>query len=80
MSSYAYQKKLNDYNYAGLPDKTYFQNELGRKKMCDISDEDYNHARLIYCRLGCKSFLDFHKIYLALDVVLLANVFKVLKK
>ena len=77
---YAFPTKLFDYNYVGLPNKFYFRNELGGTNERDISDDDYNHAKLIYSEFGCKSFLDFHKLYLALDVVLLGDVFEIHRK
>ena len=74
---YAFPTKLSDYNYVGLSDKIYFRNEIVG---ANISDCNYNHAKLIYSEFGCKSFLDYHKLYLALDVVLLGDVFEIHRK
>ena len=75
---YAYPTKLGDYNYVGLPDKKYFRNEL--KGGQNISDDDYQHAKKTNEQFGCKTFLDFHKLYLSSDVTLLADVFEMHRK
>ena len=75
---YAYPTILSDYNYVRLPNKKYFRNEL--KGGQNISDDDYQHAKKIYEQFGCKTFLDFHKLYLSSDVTLLADVFEMHRK
>jgi hypothetical protein len=55
-----------------LPDKDAFYSRLTGKS---ISDSDYNEAKTIFDKY-CKTFKDYHEIYLKGDVVLLAEVFE----
>ena len=41
-----------------------------------ISIEDYAHAQRIWSVFRCRTMLDFHNIYLLLDILLLADVFE----
>lgn len=63
-----------------LPDKeffasklygTYKNNQLIKK---EISDDEYNHAKLVWETMNCETFLDYHNLYLKLDVLLLADI------
>ena len=44
--------------------------------MCDISDEDYARAQEMWKTFNCKTFKDYHDLYLKCDVLLLADVFE----
>ena len=44
--------------------------------MSGISAEDYSHAQDVWNEFKCKTFGDYHDIYLALDVLLLADVYE----
>ena len=46
----------------------------------NISDEEYIHAQKVWSTIKCKTMGDYHNIYLKTDVLLLADVFKMLKK
>ena len=70
---YTYAKSLDDYNLSGLPRKQEFNNKL---KDEFITDAEYSYAQTVYRKFRCKSFLDYHKLYLAVDVTLLADVFE----
>jgi hypothetical protein len=44
--------------------------------MKGINDEEYKHAWDVYIKMDCKTFLDYHLLYLKCDVLLLADVFE----
>ena len=75
---YSFVTSLADYDYPRLPDKIYFRDEL--KGNQDINEDDYGHAQIIYKKFRCKTFLDFHKLYLKLDVTFLVDVFEMHRK
>ena len=56
-----------------LPPKEEFYSRLNDEH---CSDEDYNHAKNVYKTFKCKSLLDYHNIYLASDVLLLADIWE----
>ena len=64
-------------NNIGLPPIENFYSELKKES---ISEKDYEHAQHVYETMGCKSFLDYHSIYLKTDVLLLADVFEKFRK
>ena len=45
-------------------------------KQQDITEEDYNHAQLIWKTFNCQTLLDYHNIYLKTDVLILAESFE----
>jgi len=60
--------KLNiDY----LPNQDDFYSKLYNSK---CSDEDYKQAKLVWHTFKCKTFMDYHNLYLKSDVLLLADV------
>jgi hypothetical protein len=56
-----------------LPAKEEFFSELN---MEGISTDDYSHAQRVWKEFKCKTFGHYHDIYLALDVMQLADVFE----
>ena len=46
-----------------LPPKEAFYSKLND---CDISDEDYVHAQNVWSTFKCKTFRDYHNLYLSL--------------
>ena len=66
--------KLND---AQLPQKEEFYSKLNDE---DISDEDYEHAHEVWNEFDCATLGDYHDVYLASDVLLLADVFENFRK
>ena len=70
---YHYPQCLADYEISGLPPKDAFDNKL---KGEPISDGEYLYAQQVYNVFNCKSFLDYHKLYLTVDVTLLSDVFE----
>ena len=58
-------------NTVSLPEKCKFFNALSN---AHITDADYAHAMQIWVLGKMKSMMDYHKLYLQLDVVLLCDV------
>ena len=61
----------------GLPPRKAFYSNL---KLAGISKEEYKHAQNVYRTFNCKTFQDYHDLYLKSDVLLLAGVFENFKK
>ena len=62
--------KMND---TSLPSQNLFYSKLYNSE-CD--DEDYKRALNVWDTFNCKTFLDYHNIYLVSDVLLLSDVWK----
>ena len=62
-------KKL--YTTFKLPSKELFYSKLNES---DISDDDYDNAKIVWDTFKCEKFLDYHNIYLKSDVLLLSDV------
>ena len=60
-----------------LPPKGAFYSSLKNK---DISDDDYEYAKMVWDKLQCKTMGDYHDQYLLADVCLLADVFENYRK
>ena len=56
-----------------LPPQEAFYSKL---KLEGISDDDYKHAQNVYTSFKCRSFYDYHMLYLKTDVILLADIFE----
>ena len=56
-----------------LPPRDAFFSRLSGE---DISTDDYAHAQRIWSVFGCQTMLEFHNLYLRLDILLLADVFE----
>jgi hypothetical protein len=56
-----------------LPPIECFRSDLNDE---DCDPEDYKHAHNVWNAMGCKTFGDYHDMYLKLDVALLADVFE----
>ena len=56
-----------------LPDKNHFHKSLKNKH---FSEKDYFHAVKIWNNFEMKNMVDYHDLYLKIDVLLLANVFE----
>ena len=61
ISKGVYPYKLTGQDFDHLPAQEHF-------------DSDYNKAQEVYKSFGCKSFRDYHDLYLTTDVLLLADV------
>jgi len=60
-------------NETCLPPQEAFYSSLTETS---IDDEAYEHALQMWHKFGCKTFKDYHDLYLKLDVMLLADVFE----
>jgi len=74
---YEYINSFYQFNEQQLPPKDAFYSQLNREH---ISDEDYQHAQCVWDTFNCKTFGDYHDIYLRTDVLLLADVFETFRK
>ena len=48
--------------------------------MTGVKGEDYEHANRVWKEFGLKDLGEYHDLYLKMDVILLANVFKAFRK
>ena len=70
---YEWFDNVNKFEFQGLPKPKEFYSCLSQKH---ISEDNYEHAQNVYEKLNCKSFKDYHLLYLKCDVLLLADVFE----
>jgi hypothetical protein len=61
------------FNVSELPSIDYFYDDL-KDEPC--REEDYNHAKYVWDKFNCKTFKDYHELYLKSDILLLADVFE----
>jgi hypothetical protein len=47
--------------FEGLPERSQFYSKLTQQ---DLTEEEYKHAQFVYEITNCKTFLDYHLIYL----------------
>ena len=58
---------ISKLEYQNLPSKDIFWNDLTNTQ---IDDEDYEQAVWIWNKFECKTFRDYHDIYLESDVAI----------
>ena len=63
----------NRFKETVLPPKEAFYSKLN---MSGVSDQDYEHARRVWREFGINNLGEYHELYLCMDVILLATVFK----
>lgn len=70
---YEHITSINNLSETNLPPKSAFYSKLND---CDISNEEYEHAKEVWSKFNCKSMGDYSDLYLKTDVLLLADVFE----
>jgi len=70
---YEYFDTMLKFEETELPSKEHFYNKLTDSH---ISDEDYEHAQLVWNSFGMKKLGDYHDLYVKTDVLLLACAFE----
>ena len=68
---------FNKFKEEGLPSIEKFYSKFTGE---DISDSDYNHAKNVWKKFKCKTMGEYHDLYLKSDVLILADVSKILEK
>ena len=70
---YNYVDNWDRFEEEKLPHKKDFYSRLLNE---DITNEDYDHAKKVWKVFHCKTFGDYHDLYLRTDVLLLADIFE----
>ena len=70
---YEFIKSQADYETTDLPRIDEFYSSSNDE---NISIEDYNHARQVWNAFQCRNLGEYSDVYLKIDVILLADVFK----
>jgi hypothetical protein len=74
---YEYIDNVEKFKDTELPPIKAFYSKL---RLSGISKEAYKHAQDVYQKFKCKTFQDYHDLYLKADVLLLADVFENFRK
>ena len=74
---YEYMDSFERFSETKLPDKEKFYSSLSGK---GITVEEYAHAQEVWAAFGCQNLGDYHNLYVALDSMLLAEVFENFRK
>ena len=74
---YEYMDLFERFGETELPEKEKFYSSLSGK---GITDEEYAHAKDVWMTFGCQNLGDYHDLYVATDVLLLADVFENFRK
>ena len=70
---YEYMTSWEAFKETQLPLKKLFCSKLN---MSDISDEDYEHAQIVWKGFSIKNLGEYHDLYLKTDIILLSNIFE----
>ncbi len=70
---YDYIDSFDRFNETNCPAKSDFYSQLSNE---DISDDDYLNVEIVWNLFKMKTLGDYHDLYLATDVLLLADVFE----
>ena len=74
---YEYMDSFERFEETKLPEKEKFYSSLSGK---GITDEEYAHTQEVLATFGCQTLGDYHHLYVATDVLLLADVFENFRK
>ena len=64
---------INKFKDTELPPKKNFWSKLNNKH---ITQEDYEHAQIVWEKFNIKNMGEYHALYLLLDVLQLSDVFE----
>lgn len=70
---YEYMDSFEKFDESKLPPKEQFYSSIKKEY---ISNEDYEHAQIVFKTFAMASLGEYHDIYLKTDVVLLCDVFE----
>ena len=70
---YEYIDSIEKLNETQLPPIEAFYSTL---KQETITEEEYQHAQNVWNTFNCQTLLDYHKLYLQVDVLILADAFE----
>ena len=76
---YSYMDSFDKFAEEKLPPKEFWKNTLAGGEVT-ISDQDLQHASLVYQDFDCKTLGHYHDLYLHTDVLILASVFEEFRK
>ena len=68
---YDWSDTLQKMEYSSLPTQKEFYSPLNNTY---LSKDDYQHALTVWEKFECKTFRDYHRLYLETDVLLLADI------
>ena len=74
---YEYMDDWDKFRETALPPKEAFYSKLN---MSGVSDQGYEHALRVWREFGINNLGEYHDLYLRMDIILLANVFKAFRK
>jgi len=74
---YEHMDAFERFHETQLPEKEKFYSSLSGK---GITDKEYARAQEVWATFGCQTMGDYHDLYVATDVVLLADVFENFRK
>ena len=74
---YEYMDDWDKFRETALPPKEAFYSKLN---MSGVSDQGYEHALSVWREFGINNLGEYHDLYLRMDIILLANVFKAFRK
>ena len=72
-----YCNDFNKFNDTELPEKEHFYSRLSEE---DLSDADYERAKLIWKHFNIKNLSEYHDLSLETDVLLLTDVYENFRK
>ena len=76
---YSYMNSFDKFAEEKLPPKEFWKNTLAGGEVT-ISDQDLQHASLVYQEFDCKTLGHYHDLYLHTDVLILPSVFEEFRK
>jgi hypothetical protein len=74
---YEYMDSIEKYGETELPHIEMFKDKLNGK---DCKEEDYEYAKAVFVKTGCKNLGDYTEKYMINDVLLLADVFETFRE